>query len=429
MQKKSRTLNLSQRLLRTFLLQGLLIGLAIIASVFVASAVIKNGLVKQALIKEADYFWASRQQDPTFPLPNTMNLSGLMVSEDTVGDPQSITSLPLGFHELSDDELYSNVYVTNRNGKKLILGFAADQVRQLTLYFGLLPLMAVLMVLYLSLWWAYRVSQRAISPVISLAQKVANLDPAEATPQMFAPSANNLHGDEEVSILSQALMRFTQRVNDSLERERSFTRDVSHELRSPLTVIKLAAEMLLSEQDLDLPLKKSVMRISTATQDMEELTNAFLLLAREADRGVTREKVLVNDIVNEEISRAKLLICGKPISIYNNCSTSLWVNTSDKALSIAIGNLLRNAVNYTDEGQVNVSITGRELKIADSGVGMQSPQQALAPGYNNERQRGGYGVGLLLVKRFSDRFKWDINIVSKVGVGTTVTLSFPSDPV
>ncbi len=420
------TSGIGQRLLRTYLFQGLLIGLAMIASVLIAGMIIKNVLVKQALISEADYFWQSYQLDPNFPLPDTMNLHGFLFGgEDTVIS-DTLAGLAPGFHELPGHDDFSVAYVSEREGKRLVLGFAAKQVNRLTFYFGLLPLMVVLLVLYLTLWWAYRVSQRAISPVIGLAQQVAKLDPAEATPDTFKLSDDSLKSDHEVVVLSEALMRFTQRLNHFIDRERNFTRDVSHELRSPLTVIKLAAEMLQSEQQLEPSADKSVTRILKATDDMEELTNAFLLLARESDRGVTSEQVCVNDVVDEEIERVKPLIGEKPISIQKNYVSTLWVETSDKALSIVIGNLLRNAINYTDKGHVDINIAEYELIISDSGIGMPNPQKAFGSYYRGARQRGGYGVGLSIVKRFSDRFGWQVDIDSKVDIGTTVTLSFPA---
>lgn len=427
------SISLSQRLLRNFLLQGAVIGLAMIASVLVAGAVIKDVLVKQALVKEADYFWAARQSNPAFPLPDTLNLSGFLIGDSDETISPSIASLPPGFHELTSNDNssaaspdnFSVAHVSEQNGQKLILGFAGKQVNQLTFYFGLLPLMVVLLVLYIMLWWAYRTSRRAVSPMIGLARQVSDLDPADAEPEIFALPENTKSIDKEVQVLSDALMRFTHRLNAFIDRERNFTRDASHELRSPLTVIKLAADMLLSEQELTTPAKKSVMRIRQAVEDMEEMTNAFLLLSRESDRGLTSESICLNDIVDEEIDRARLIIGDKPIAIRKKYSANLSVTTSDKALSIVIGNLLRNAFNYTDEGEVIITIDDKELKIADSGIGMRDPQQAFDPYFRGERRRGGYGVGLSIVKRFSDRFGWNVAINSEVGVGTEVTLSFP----
>lgn len=406
-----------------------------VASVLVAGVVIKDVLVKQALVKEADYFWTARESNPQFPLPDTLNLSGFLVTDDEKSISPTIASLQPGFHELSGHSEssvaypnnYSVAHVSEQDGQKLILGFAANQVSRLTFYFGLLPLMVVLLVLYLMLWWAYRASRRAVSPMIGLARQVSYLDPAEATPETFALPENEKTQsiDREVQVLSDALVRFTRRLNDFIDRERNFTRDASHELRSPLTVIKLAADMLLSEQELTTPAKKYVMRIRQAVEDMEELTNAFLLLARESDRGVTSKSICVNDIVDKEIERARMVIGDKPIAIRKNYSTVLSVMTSDKALSIVIGNLLRNAFNYTDEGEVLITIRGNSLKIADSGLGMPNPQQAFDPYFRSERRRGGYGVGLSIVKRFSDRFGWNVVINSEVGIGTEVTLSFP----
>ena len=109
--------------------------------------------------------------------------------------------------------------------------------------------------------------------------------------------------DDDIQVLSDAIVNLGERLDAFITREHNFTRDASHELRSPLTVINIAADMLLAEQELPAAAKKSVMRIKRAASDMEELTEAFLLLARESDQEITTERVTINDIIEKEIAR------------------------------------------------------------------------------------------------------------------------------
>ena len=95
---------------------------------------------------------------------------------------------------------------------------------------------------------------------------------------------------------------------------------------------------------------------------------------------------------------------------------------------MVIGNLIRNACSYTDIGEVRITIEARTVRITDSGVGIQAADidQVFKPYFRAQpRRRGGYGVGLTIVKRLTDRFGWQLHIESSPGLGTDVTIEFP----
>ncbi|MDH3691374.1 MAG: HAMP domain-containing histidine kinase [Gammaproteobacteria bacterium] len=422
-------IGLRRKLGKAFLLQAVAISVTAVLGVYAAGFVLEEVLIKQALRDEADYFWNHYEKEAQFSQPDTLNLTGyLLPAPEDSPVPPNIVGLGSGFHDLRSQADISVAYVSERFGHKLVLLFDGEKVRELSLFFGLLPLAAVLAVIYLLTWISYRLSRRAVSPVIWLAREVANLDPASPDPKKFRADQLPADVDREVLALSEALERFAGQLNEFVDRERNFTRDASHELRSPLTVIRLASDMLLSEQELSPPAHKSVMRIKNAVADMEELVDAFLLLARESGQGLSSEPVCVNDVVDEELERARLLFQDKPIEVAKNFRNTLVASASDKALSVVIGNLLRNAFSYTDQGRVEIEIADRAVTISDSGVGMTEDdvRKAFRPYFRaGERRRGGHGVGLTIVKRFADRFGWPVRIDSKPNAGTRVTVEFP----
>ena len=236
--------------------------------------------------------------------------------------------------------------------------------------------------------------------------------------------------DDEVRELTDALLRYSKRLAHFLERERQFTRDASHELRSPLTVIRMAASILLEDPDLgDSKRRRTAQRIQRACHDMEELTNAFLLLARESETGLPTEALCLNDLIADEVERAKVLAADKPVTAEVRSTHRVFLEAPEKVLSILLGNLLRNAFSYTDAGEVVVEIGPRsKVRIRDTGVGMAAEkiEEMFRPFVRGEgNRRGGHGVGLTIVRRLSDRFGWPITIVSEPGVGTTVEINFP----
>lgn len=163
---------------------------------------------------------------------------------------------------------------------------------------------------------------------------------------------------------------------------------------------------------------------------MEELIDAFLVLARETDKEFEHEYVLVRDLVDREINLASIYLDGKDINVQVVDEYSLELISAQKVLSIVLGNLIRNAILYTHEGKVTITIRENSVVIADTGIGMDAEQlkRIFQPYYRadneNKTNRQGYGVGLTIVRRLSNRFNWKVDVQSEVNVGTRVELIF-----
>ncbi len=409
---------------RAFLQQVALISLVAVLGVFMASALLEGVLIRAALGDEVEHFWRQHDTNPDFQLPNTRNLRGYF--EDSA--PAAIREMTPGFHEWESEGLDFLVNVTERDGRRLYLVFDRTNVSRLAAYYGLVPLAAVLLVLYVSTWWGFRRLRRAVSPMIALARKVRELDEAPSNIERVQALEVPADADDEVRELTDSLLRYSKRLAHFLERERQFTRDASHELRSPLTVIRMAVSILLEEPNLSESKRRTVQRIQRATYDMEELTNAFLLLARESETGLPVEALCLNDLIAEEMERARPLAADKPVTSAMRSTHRLFLEAPEKVLSILLGNLLRNAFSYTDAGEVVVEIGEGRVSIRDTGVGIAAEkiEEMFRPFVRGEdNRRGGHGVGLTIVRRLSDRFGWPITITSQPGVGTTVEIQFP----
>jgi signal transduction histidine kinase len=409
------------RLSRAFLLQATFISVAAVVGVFVAGALLERLLIREALRDEAAHFWEQRSARPDFPLPNTRNLTGYI---DDV--PDALRPLGLGYHPWRHDAVEYLVYVSERQGTRLYLTFDGSSVARLAAYYGLAPLALVLLVLYLSTWLGFRASRRAVSPVMALARSVRQLDPNAPDPAVFEPDHLPFGADDEVGELSAALARFAQRINEFMERERHFTRDASHELRSPLTVIRMASDVLLQGTSLGESERRTVERIRRSALDMEELTAAFLLLARESETGLPMETVCINDVVAAELERAQPLAAGRPVALQLDARCRLSLRAPEKVLSALLGNLLRNAFAYTDAGSVRVEIHPDAVVIEDTGVGLPVGRyrDMEQPFVRGSSARPGYGVGLTIVRRLSDRFGWPVEFTSQAGVGTRARVAF-----
>ena len=383
-------------------------------------------LVRQALDLEAEYFWKQRQENSQFPLPDTRNLTAFFHDDPKM--PEELRNLGPGFHDLKGHHHSYNALVSEHQSDRLILIFEGEQVRALSLWFGLVPLALVLIFVYASLFLVYRFYRSSVSPVARLADQVESLQLESSQSPDFDVSDLPQGTDREIVVLGDALKHLVQRVNDFVSREREFTRDVSHELRSPLTVMRVACDLVLKDDALAERVRKPVTKIQRAAVQMTNLVEAFLLLAREPDRDIEASMVCVNDLIAEEVDRASILLEDRSVIVKTDFFNRLLVRAPERVVSVVLNNLLRNACTYTDEGSVMVSIQGTEVTITDTGIGMSKQDQDLAFhvfSRGSQARPGGHGVGLNIVGKISDRFGWPVTLRSAPGEGTTALVEFP----
>ena len=413
---------------RAFIFQGLFISIAALLSVFFAKVVLEETLIKEAIRQEAEYFWQQYRFDKSFPLPDTQNLTGYFDTSNLPDDIKTKQPLSQGFHESEDQGVV--VYKSRQQDTDLYLFYFRDQVDSLAIYYGLFPLTLILIFLYTTLWFSYRFSHRMVSPVSWLADQVNRIDFSAKEISPIDLEEMPFKTDDEIQLLANSIVHLGERLDSFIERERNFTRDASHELRSPLTVIRIASDMLLSEQGLTPTTEKSVLKIKRAADDMEDLTEAFLLLARESDNALSADEVCINEIIDEEVDRAQAFNRTKKIPINVSSTGRLLIPAADKVVSVLLGNLIRNAILYTEHGHIDITVTHSSVIIKDSGIGMPEDQveQIFSPFYRgNNTAAVGHGVGLTIVKRLSDRFGWPLKIDSAPEKGTRIEIQFKAE--
>ena len=414
------------KLNRAFLLQGALIAVAAILGVFFAKIVIEEILVKSAIQQEQQFFWENYSKNTSFPLPNTKNLTGFF-------DPQQLPEyirkdLPLavGMHEYNRKDDRQVLQVSEQQGRTLYLIYYRGQVDALVLYYGLFPLLTVLLILYLSLWLTYRFNRKTVSPLIWLAHQINQVD-FENNDLEVTIDQSPFDSNDEIQILSDAISQLGEKLNSFIARERNFTRDASHELRSPLTVINIATDLILAEDNLSELAKNSLSRIKRAIADMEQLTEVFLMLAREDDKALDMKSVEIGDIIEQQIDRAKIVHRNKSVDITLTRNHYATLITSDMVLSVLLGNLIRNAIMYTNVGGIEIVVNNNTVIIKDSGEGMtqQQVEDMFKPFHRGANvNASGFGVGLTIVKRLSERFNWPIKVESEPGTGTQIQVTF-----
>ncbi len=413
-----------------FFLQLAAISLATLIGVYGAGVVIEDHLIRRALEEEAQYALQRLRTRPDAALPHTYNLRAYLIGDARHGAvPADLQGLAPGFHGRDIEGRDDLVYVVDGEPGRLLLVFDRGRVHAFLLVFGVALLALVLVIIYFTTWLTYRASRRAVTPVVALARAVRDWDPKAGDLGALELDKLPEQADHDAEALAGALRAFMRRIDEFVERERNFTRDASHELRSPLTIIKVAADVLEDEEQLTAFARRSIGRIRTATRDMEALIEAFLILARESDTGLPEEDFRIGEVVDDEIDLVRPLLDNKPVQLLLQHEGSFCLHASPRVLSVVLGNLLRNACHFTEQGRVVVTIGSDFVRVEDTGVGISDGDlaQVFTPFFHAGRNpRGGHGVGLTIVKRLSDRFGWPLQLDSVLGRGTTATIRFPN---
>ena len=425
MGKKIKNKDINSRLIKVLMFQLLFISLATIGGVFGAAKVVENVLIREALEGEAKFFWDAYSKDSDFPLPKTMNLTGYFAGQKDNGFPVELNWMTEEFQRVALNEKLPIVYKTERMGRTLYLVFEEAQVGRLALFFGIAPLVLVLLLIYVPAFFSFILSKRAISPLVQMVKKIESIDINKAN--LSELHFEGLTGDAEVLSLVHSFEDFSLKISELIERERNFSRYASHELRTPLTVLKVSLASL-KNRPLDEKGLKIVNRMEPVIDEMSELLEALLVLSREQDLAVSEYPVLLNDALKQLVNQNIMAFESKELNIEWQWNQLLEAKIPEQAFNIVISNLLRNAFAYSHEGgTVTLSTDGKGISIKDNGVGMNAEalEKITQPFYRVDEfsEHRGVGLGLSIVDWLCKQCDWSLEFKSESGVGTEVILT------
>ena len=239
--------------------------------------------------------------------------------------------------------------------------------------------------------------------------------------------------------LAGSLNQIIHRINHLEDSRQEFVSNVSHELKTPITSMKVLAESLLIQEDAPAEMYREFMGDIVAEIDRENQIINDLLSLIKMDKKATAlniSSININELLELLLKRLKPLAAKRNIEIVFESFRTVTAEIDDVKLSLAISNLIENAIKYNmDNGWVRVSLNSDHkyfyIKVADSGVGIPDDcqTQVFERFYRVDKARsrdtGGTGLGLSITRNAILMHKGAIKLYSKPGEGTTFTMRIP----
>lgn len=226
-------------------------------------------------------------------------------------------------------------------------------------------------------------------------------------------------------------------IEKSLAAQKRFTADAAHELRTPLTSIKTALEVNLKDNKITKSGALAILQDNLKDiESLEKLSNELLILAKveNSHRSSIRENVALDEISNELTNKFLVLAKNKNIKIIHQVKHELIKTDHDRLIQL-LSILLDNAIKYTKRnGKISLNFFVEKNKavfqVKDNGIGISQENLPLvfdrfyqAESARTKNNSNSFGLGLAIAKEISKQLNAQLMVSSKVGKGSTFTLT------
>jgi signal transduction histidine kinase len=283
---------------------------------------------------------------------------------------------------------------------------------------------ALLLSVIIAIWLANLISR----PLRRMAAVASAVDSGDLSHRI------DYTGDDEVGTLADAFNHMLDRLESGFRHQREFVSDASHELRSPLTVLRGRIEQLADHSGDRKAIVAEADELMREVRRMERLTDDMLTLAK-AERGglVQRRRVPIDDFV-EDLRRDLPLLGRRHYTVESSIHGELEADPD--RLAQVLRNLVTNAVRHTSaEGRIEVSVGSENgaavFAVTDDGTGIEPDEldrifdRFHRTDEGRSRAEGGSGLGLAIAKAIVEAHGGSIAAISAPGSGATIRFSIP----
>jgi len=241
-----------------------------------------------------------------------------------------------------------------------------------------------------------------------------------------------IHNEEnfiEFSILQKSFKNMLTRLEEQSQSQSNFVNNASHELKTPIFVLKGYVDMLndWGKNDKEV-LDESLVILKKEIQNMQDLTEKLLFLAKSKNLVVEKKSVNLDTILKETIDNLNFAY---PDQLINYSSVEIFIDSDEALLRLLFKNLIENAIKYGNNNPVNVILEkGKRIKVIIQDFGLGISKEALPHIFERfyredearNREIKSYGLGLSIVNEILSLLDIDIQVDSELGKGTKITL-------
>lgn len=321
----------------------------------------------------------------------------------------------------------------------IVRGIASvDIVAQTINIATIIALILFPMLIMLSAFGGYRITKKAFRPVKMLAETANEISSGDDLSRRIGLS-DTRESVDEIHSLAFTIDEMLDRLQKSFERERQFTSDASHELRTPTSVIMAQSEFALSNIDNPDDVKESLKIILSQSQKMSDLISQLLMFSRINKIGnpLDVEEIDFSELAEIVASEMMLTAKSSEIDLTTDIQKGLKVKVDQLLMTRLLMNLLSNGIKYGEKGgfvKLSVSKVKRQLvcQVSDNGIGIakEDLDKIWDRFYqvNPARTAGNtesMGFGLSMAKWIVEAHQGKLTVQSEFGKGSTFTFKIP----
>ncbi len=300
--------------------------------------------------------------------------------------------------------------------------------------FARLLILSVPLLIGLGTMASYAISRRALAPVDWIIHDARSINTRSLSERLSVPKSR-----DELRRLTETLNSMLDRIESSMRQIRQFTADASHELRSPITLIRAAAEYSLNRARTNEELLEAMGRISRESEHTTQLINDLLLLARaDAQADVlVRTTTDLCSAVSDVLERTMPLAQNRQLKMRSEIpALPFLIESGPDLVERLVFILVDNALKYTLPGgevEVKVAEAGGSvvLEVSDTGVGISVEDlprifdRFWRADKVRSRKEGGTGLGLSIAEKIVEQSGGTIRVESEVGRGSRFIVTMP----
>ncbi|MEW6984332.1 histidine kinase dimerization/phospho-acceptor domain-containing protein [Colwelliaceae bacterium 6471] len=387
----------------TYLVVGLAVTLTVIYSLLILaySWMVEDNIFNRLVASEATYIEQTFQKTGTVPSPRSGFIT-LHKNWETVPN-QVIRGYALNPQKIEytlDNDRTVHIKVVELDSTDYVLladvaGFEVSRDYLPTVIVWLIAVASLLALIVSAL--AYLIAKRITKPIKVLADEVSQFS-VNSTPNNFALSYPN----NELRTLATKIEQSFSQLQAALKREVNFTRDVSHEIRTPISVIKNVISNYQKSETLS---GEEFDQIYRANFELEKITHTLLALARNESSqtaSVNLTELIENTVLQHfELNHSNK---GQALSLELQLEENVFQTVNQNLAQILLNNVLSNIVQYATKTHVNISLStdGMSFKNDTAELVPNQPQKSGVKGFSST----GIGQGLNLIERICETSGW-----------------------